>query len=134
MEPVSGGETDLARLLATLEPVAVEGEFVFVPLTDRADVETFATIVESEAVTHVVRREVADQHGWPYDFVAGWITLRVHSSLAAVGLTAAASTALAARGISCNLLAGYYHDHLLVRVDDVGAAVAALQQLSREGA
>lgn len=131
MPDVPGGETDLARLLATLEPVAVEGEFVFVPLSERAPVETLATIVEAEAVTHVVRREVADEHGWPYDFVAGWITLRVHSSLAAVGLTAAASTCLASRGISCNMLAGYYHDHLLVRIDDVPDAIQALEELSR---
>jgi hypothetical protein len=124
------GETDLAQILATLEPVVVDGEFVFIPLSDRADVETLATIVEAEAVTHVVRRAVADERGWPYDFVAGWITLRVHSSLAAVGLTAAASGALAEQGISCNLLAGYYHDHILVRIDDVDLAMAALRRLS----
>jgi hypothetical protein len=61
------GETDLAVILATLEPEVVPGEFVFVPLSDRADVATLAIIVEAEAITHVVARHVADEHGWPYD-------------------------------------------------------------------
>ena len=120
------GETDLARLLATIRPIVREGEFVFIPLTATPDVECFATIVEDEGVTCVVRRETADEQGWPYDFVAGWITLEVHSALAAVGLTAAVSTALADAGVSCNVIAGYFHDHLLVPADRMADALAAL--------
>ena len=120
------GETDLARLLATIQPIVREGEFVFIPLTATPDVECLATIVEAVGVTCVVRRETADEQGWPYDFVAGWITLEVHSALAAVGLTAAVSTALADAGVSCNVIAGYFHDHLLVPSDRMADALAAL--------
>ena len=120
------GETDLARLLATIQPIVREGEFVFIPLTATPDVECLATIVEDEGVTCVVLRETADEQGWPYDFVAGWITLEVHSALAAVGLTAAVSTALADAGVSCNVIAGYFHDHLLVPSDRMADAIAAL--------
>lgn len=49
-----------------------------------------------------------------YDFVASWISLQVHSELGAVGLTAAFSEALTQAGVSCNVLAGFYHDHILV--------------------
>lgn len=54
----------------------------------------------------------------------------VHSSLAAVGLTAAVSGALAARSIACNVLAGYYHDHLFVGYGDRAAALRALKALA----
>ena len=65
-----------------------------------------------------------------FDAVFGWITLQVHSSLESVGITSAVSTALARVGISCNVLAGFYHDHLLVPVDDVDEAVDVLGGLS----
>lgn len=71
----------------------------------------------------MVARQDADRLGLGYDFLAGWITLQVHSALAAVGLTAAASAALTDAGISCNVLAGYHHDHLLVPLDRVEQAL-----------
>ena len=78
----------------------------------------------------VLRKEDADRLGLDYDYVAGWITLTVQSSLAAVGLTAAVSTALAEAGISCNVVAGYHHDHLLVPADRLDDALAALRRLA----
>ena len=59
------------------------------------------------------------------------ITLRVRSPLDAVGLTAAVSSALAAREMSCNLVAGHYHDHVFVRFEHLEAAMDALRALSR---
>nr|WP_269151213.1 ACT domain-containing protein [Spelaeicoccus albus] len=66
----------------------------------------------------------------PYSFVAGWITLQVHSALDAVGLTAAVSTALATAEISCNVIAGNYHDHLLVPIDRLDDALGVLRELT----
>ncbi len=65
--------------------------------------------------------------------MAARITLRVHSSLDAVGLTAAFATALADAGLSCNVLAGSFHDHLFVRYDDGPRAVTVLQRLAAAG-
>ena len=124
------GESDLDRMIATMRPVVRDGEFVFVSLAERPDVECLATVVEDEGVTCVVRRAVADEQGFAYDFVAGWITLEVHSALAGVGLTAAVSVALAGQGISCNVFAGYFHDHLLVPIDRRDIAVEVLRELS----
>ena len=133
--PVPGsGETDLVRLLSTLSPVVREGEYVFVTREAVERIDADALIHEDEGVTHLVRREVADEMSWPYDFVAAWITLRVHSSLAGVGLTAAVSRALADAGISCNMVAGYFHDHLLVPHDRADEALAVLGRLSTAGA
>lgn len=127
------GDTDLTRILRTLSPVVRGDEFVFVtrPTVERTDAD--ALICEDEGVTHLVRREIADEMQWPYDFVAAWITLRVHSSLAGVGLTATVSRALADAGISCNMVAGYFHDHLLVPIDRAADALAVLERLSAKG-
>ncbi|GGM12734.1 ACT domain-containing protein [Nakamurella endophytica] len=140
------GATDLDTLLRDMEPVLRDGEYVFVvhldpPASDGPDpagpggpgLPAEALVREDEGLTLVLRREVADARGLPYDFVAAWITLQVHSSLAAVGLTAAFAGALADAGISCNTVAGYHHDHLLVPVGDRDAALAVLRGLSRSG-
>ena len=58
------------------------------------------------------------------------LSLTVHSDLAAVGLTAAFATALGAEGISCNVIAGYHHDHLFVQWDRRWEALAALRRLA----
>lgn len=126
-------EGDLKVLLASMDPELRSGGYVFSTASSDAslgDIEALATVVEPEGLSMVVTQETADRANLPYSFVAGWITLRVHSSLHAVGLTAAVSTALAEAGISCNVIAGYHHDHLLVPVDRAGEAMDTLRQLS----
>jgi hypothetical protein len=124
------GETNLTRLVGSMRPVVRDGEYVFVSLSAPPGVPCEAMIREDEGITCVVTRETADEMGWPYDFIAGWITLQVHSALEAVGLTASVSQAMTSQGISCNVIAGYFHDHLLVPVDRIDDAVAALGKLS----
>ncbi len=58
------------------------------------------------------------------------ITLNVHSALEAVGLTAAVATALTREGISANVVAAYYHDHIFVPEVDAERALEALRALS----
>jgi uncharacterized protein len=127
-------ERDLETLLRSARPEVRRGTFVFVVVHDEAlldQLDPDATIRETEGLTVVVRRERADALGVPYDYLAAWITLRVHSALDAVGLTAAVSTALARAGISCNVIAGYHHDHLLVPADRAADALEALSGLAR---
>jgi len=130
------GERDLARLLAGLRVASRAGEFAFVarPAADPALASlALAMVAEDEGVTYVLPCEVADARGLPYDFRAAWLTLGVHSALDAVGLTAAFATALARRGIACNVLAGFHHDHLLVPADRRDDALAVLADLARDG-
>ncbi|ELT46117.1 N-acetyltransferase [Arthrobacter nitrophenolicus] len=75
-------------------------------------------------------RAEADRQGLSYDFVGAWITLQIHSDLEAVGLTAAVSRALSEARISCNVLAGFHHDHLLVPVADAPRALEVLAELA----
>ncbi|WP_242111871.1 ACT domain-containing protein [Luteimonas aquatica] len=126
-------ETDLARLLAGLQVRVREGEYVFVTRTgDDAALAASAQawLREDEGTTYVLAREAADARGLAYDFRAAWLTLGVHSALQAVGLTAAVATALAARGIACNVLAAFHHDHLLVPAERRDEAVAVLSALA----
>jgi hypothetical protein len=127
------GETDLARMLATLDVVRRPGRFTFVTgdWPGLAEVAV-GMVVEDEGPTYVVSVEQAEEVGAPVDFDAAWLTLTVHSSLEAVGLTAAFSAALGAAGIPCNVLAGFHHDHLLVPVERADDAIGALLRL-RDG-
>lgn len=128
------GERELQRLLSGMRPaVRHEAVVMVTPPTFPADVEVLATVREDEGLTAVVEQTAADAHGWEYDVPLAWITLQVHSALEAVGLTAAFSTALAEAGISCNVLAGRFHDHLLVPVPQADAAMDVLADLSRAG-
>ena len=64
----------------------------------------------------------------------GWarITLGVHSSLAAVGLTARVAGALAEAGISANMVAAFHHDHVFVPWETRDVARATLCSLSQD--
>jgi hypothetical protein len=92
------------------------------------------TVAEPEGLTLVVPQQDADTAGLAYEYVAAWITLRVHSALAAVGLTAAVAQELAGIGVSCNVVAGYHHDHLFVPYERAAEAVAALEDLAQRSA
>jgi len=128
------GETDLQKLLQNMNPELNEGEYVFCTLTEKdspAISEAIGWFQEKEGATIVLPKYHADNLGIPYSFVAAWITLKVHSSLEAVGLTAAVSQALAHAGISCNIIAAYYHDHLFVPLEDTDRAMESLRNLTK---
>ena len=128
-------ETDLAKLLASLSPHLVDRDFVFCTVQDArygdlAELSPLASFREQEGLTVVVARQDADRAGLAYDSVFRCITLNVHSSLEAVGLTAAVSGKLAETGISANVIAAYYHDHIFVPAEKADAALSALNELS----
>ncbi len=126
------GITDIQTLLKTMTPELHAGEYVFcaVPSLDGINTDNIICFFkEAEAITIIVNKETADALNLSYDYVAAWITLTVHSSLQAVGLTAVFSVALAKAEISCNVIAGYYHDHIFVAYADAERAMGALKAL-----
>ncbi len=128
------GITDLDELLRSMSPKLVESEFVFCTvsgvLADYVDLNPVATFIESEGLTLVLEKSVAEIAGLSFDGVYSQITLTAHSSLEAVGLTAAVANKLASKGISANVIAACYHDHIFVQSGNAEAAVSALEEFS----
>jgi hypothetical protein len=129
------GETDLNKLLASLSPKPMPGEYVFASFPDaaygdHAALSPIAAFTESEGLTLVLPKQKADQHNVHYDAVFCGITLEVHSSLEAVGMTAAFARKLTEHGLSANVIAGFYHDHIFVPAADKNRALSALGEFN----
>ncbi len=127
------GIVDLELLLKSLSPEMHPDEYVFCTvdgsLDDVLQCDPIATFREKEGLTLVLTRQLAEHHQLDFDGVFKQITLNVHSSLHAVGLTATVATELARRGISANVIAAFYHDHIFVPSQYADMALAALIEL-----
>ena len=115
------GITDLQQLLNSLAPRLLSGEWAFctptpaqLDATPRLADEALSTFRESEGLSLLL----------PIG-----ITLDVHSSLHAVGLTAVVATRLGESGISANVIAAAFHDHVFVQTADAARALDILNSL-----
>ena len=116
-----------------MEPQHQIGDYVFCSLTDLNSINISDVLLlfrEEEGITVILKKELADTLALNYSSIAAWITLTVHSSLEADGLTATFSKALAENNISCNVVAAFHHDHIFVDKRDVGKAMEILNKLS----
>jgi hypothetical protein len=129
------GELNLKQLLASMSPELMDGEYVFCSFQnaqygDHTALEPIVTCVEQEGLTLIIPRSKANEHNVDYEFAYRLITLKVHSSLEAVGLTAAFSNKLTEHDISANVIAGYFHDHIFIQARQAEKAMAALKELT----
>ncbi|AXT20838.1 ACT domain-containing protein [Flavobacteriaceae bacterium AU392] len=127
-------ELNLKMMIKSMKPKLNRGTYIFTTLKtidhiDRSDI--ICEFKEEEGITLIIQKEKADELNLKYEFVASWITLTVHSSLNAIGLTAEFSRELTKHQISCNVIAGYYHDHIFVNVKDKNKAIEVLENLSK---
>ena len=135
-QPVS----DLNTLLASMAPELNRRRAAFVSFPGHAGAPELAqediigSFREKEGLTLIVDLDAAERAGIPVMFRAAWITLTVHSDLEAVGLTAAFAAALGEAGISCNVVAAAFHDHIFVPEDKAEAALSALRALQKAAA
>lgn len=133
MESIMSGEMNINILLGSMEPVLNPIEYVFCTLKHELDEfnlkDIWAIIREQEAITVIIERATADKLSLSYQSVFKRITLNIHSSLDAVGLTAAVSTKLAVNDISANVIAAFYHDHIFIQMDRADKALSCLNEL-----
>ena len=129
------GETNLNNLIKNMEPILNEGEYVFASVKNVTSIPreiTICEIKEREGITVVLSKKNAEELGLTFEFIAAWITLNIHSSLEAVGLTAAFASELEKHNISCNVIAGYYHDHIFVDKKDKEKAMKVLWGMTKK--
>lgn len=121
-------------MFKSLQPSLDASPYVFT-LLNQGNVEVlqhaFAQIREKEGTTLILPKAVAEEYHLPFTFIAARITLEVFSELTDVGLTAEVSRVLAEAGISCNVVAGYFHDHLFVPYEQKEQAMICLLDLSK---
>ena len=133
------GETDLDHLISQMRPMLDPEPYVFCTFAEKtvaelAAYEPVGLFAETEGMSAILPVEKARELGLAE---AEWfrrITLTVHSSLEAVGLTAAVSTALARAGIPANVVAAFFHDHVFVPAPQAEETLRLLTCLSEEGA
>ena len=132
-EVVNTGESDLLTLIAQMSPSLDDQIWAFVSVGEVSSEyfaeHVLATFQETEGMTLIVPWQRAEEFDVCSEPMAR-ITLNIHSSLEAVGLTAAVSQALASEAISANVVAGFYHDHIFVPQKAGERAVACLTLLS----
>ena len=129
------GETNLQILLSGMQPKRNEGEYVYCIVESKneaAQLDPLCMFAEEESVTVILPKSKADAMNLAYPTTFAWITLTIHSSLEAVGLTSAVAKALTEANISCNVVAAYYHDHVFVPIKDATRAMEVLQALTGE--
>lgn len=127
------GERDLAVLLSSMEPELLQQEFIFATFPDGhygdgAHLFPVGAFQEKEGLTLIIPKQAAQNNNIKVDTILKCISLKVHSSLEAVGLTAAISKVLADKNISANVVAGYFHDHVFVPLADAENAMTTLRQ------
>jgi uncharacterized protein len=125
-------ETDLGRLLASIEPRLQEGAYAFCSLSTPEPPAGLAVRLlfrEPEGTTVIVSLDEARSVGLTAQFPCQWIVLAAESDLGAVGFLAAITTRLAEAGISANAVSAVHHDHLFVPLGRGEQAVAVLRDL-----
>jgi hypothetical protein len=121
----------LEQMIAQMSPRRDGCDYVFATCEAvPPELDPLLTLREDEGVTVVVSAEQAAHHGLECSEPMTRITLLVNSALDGVGLTAAFSTALTEVSISCNVVAGYFHDHIFVPAHQADDAMRALRELA----
>ena len=124
-------EKNLKILLKNMNPVLEDKEYLYLTFSEEdfkkiniQEVKFFFR--EKEWITVILEKNNLYKNN---DKIWSLITLQVHSSLDAIWFTAAFSEILKNNNISCNVVAGYFHDHIFVDKNDWENAVRILKNV-----
>lgn len=136
----TSGEISLPLLLSTLSLTLHPQVYVFMTFKRSAEpppptLLTLMSFREPEGLTVITTLDSAQAHGdgeCQYTFPCRMITCNVHSSLEAVGFMPKLTGVLAQKGIGCNPVSAFFHDHLFVSQSRAQEALTALEGVAAE--
>ena len=115
-----------------LKPKLNSGKYVFLFLKNISEIEKDEVVCflkEGDGFSVILKENYAKENNFTYQHITAWITLKINSSLDSLGLTSLFSKALADSQVSCNVIAGYNHDHIFVNYEKKELAMEILQRL-----
>lgn len=126
------GLTDLQQTLASLKVLCDDVPYGFASVALDADIDrdtVLATFHENGRLAIIAPQEYLISKGIEQEGPYAKLTIDVHTSLELVGLTAVMATKLAKHGISANVVAAFYHDHVFVQYELRERAAQLLESL-----
>ena len=109
-----------------------KGKYVFCSVNNLKNIEisnVIGSFREIEGYSIIISKDEAIKKKLTFYFISAWITLKLNSSLDSVGLTSTFSKALSDEKISCNIVAGYHHDHIFVPYKEKDKAMKVLNEI-----
>ena len=126
------GIADLKETLSSIK-VSCDGiEYGFASIENNADIDrnkVLATFQENGRVALIASAEYLSAQKIEQEGPYAKLTIDIHTSLELVGLTAVLATKLADNGISANVVAAFYHDHVFVPYERKDEAVRLIESL-----
>ena len=126
------GITDLKKVLSTLIVVCDDIKYGFASVPKDTGLDTskvLATFQEDGRLAIIAPQEYLKVKGIKYEGPYAKLTIDAHTSLELVGLTAVLASKLAEHGISANVVAAFYHDHIFVQYELRKKAITLLEEL-----
>jgi uncharacterized protein len=128
--------SELDRLLRGMQPVLHECPVAFCTVhpgdLSYLSREPLCIFREDEGATIILPVDDALREGLEFSGQWAHITLRVHSSLNAVGFMAVVASGLARAGISVNPVSAFHHDHLFIPWERRDEAMLILEKMSAD--
>lgn len=127
------GLTDLKEVLSSLKVICDGIEYGFASIPDDSGIErekVLATFQENGRLAIIAPKSYLDSKNIDNEGPYAKLTIDVHTSLELVGLTAVMATKLAEHGISANVVAAFYHDHVFVQYKLREKAIKILEGLA----
>jgi uncharacterized protein len=126
------GVTDLDETLKSIKVICDNVKYGFASVVDERGIDrdkVLATFHEDGRLAVIAAEHYLKEHGIEQEGPYAKLTIDVHTSLELVGLTAVMATKLAEHGISANVVAAFYHDHVFVSYVRRDKATKVLEEL-----
>lgn len=128
------GLTDLQQTLQSLKVLCDDIEYGFASIENESQIDrnkVLATFHENGRLAVIAPLNYLNSLNIENEGPYAKLTIDIHTSLELVGLTAVMATELAKNGISANVVAAFYHDHVFVQYELRKQAIDLLEALKK---